>query len=204
MQIVCLDLEGVLVPEIWIAFSERTGIAEFRRTTRDEPDYDKLMRFRLALLRQHGLKLADIQAVIGAMAPMEGAKLFLDDLRQRFQVLILSDTFYEFADPLMAQLGRPTLFCHRLQTDADGFVAAYHLRQPNQKFQAVQALKSLNFKVIAAGDSYNDTAMLGAADAGFFIHPPPGIVAQFPQFPVNHSYAELRAAIDAAAARLAT
>jgi phosphoserine/homoserine phosphotransferase len=204
MQIVCLDLEGVLVPEIWIAFSERTGIAEFRRTTRDEPDYDKLMRFRLALLRQHGLKLADIQAVIGAMAPMEGARLFLDDLRQRFQVLILSDTFYEFADPLMAQLGRPTLFCHRLQTDADGFVAAYHLRQPNQKFQAVQALKSLNFKVIAAGDSYNDTAMLGAADAGFFIHPPPGIVAQFPQFPVNHSYAELRAAIDAAAARLAT
>ena len=202
MQIVCLDLEGVLVPEIWIAFSERTGIAEFRRTTRDEPDYDKLMRFRLALLRQHGLKLADIQAVIGAMAPMEGAKLFLDDLRQRFQVLILSDTFYEFADPLMAQLGRPTLFCHRLQTDADGFVAAYHLRQPNQKFQAVQALKGLNFKVIAAGDSYNDTAMLGAADAGFFIHPPPGIVAQFPQFPVNHSYAELRAAIDAAAARL--
>ena len=202
MQIVCLDLEGVLVPEIWIAFSERTGIAEFRRTTRDEPDYDKLMRFRLALLRQHGLKLADIQAVIGAMAPMEGAKVFLDDLRQRFQVLILSDTFYEFADPLMAQLGRPTLFCHRLQTDADGFVAAYHLRQPNQKFQAVQALKGLNFKVIAAGDSYNDTAMLGAADAGFFIHPPPGIVAQFPQFPVNHSYAELRAAIDAAAARL--
>ena len=143
MQIVCLDLEGVLVPEIWIAFSERTGIAEFRRTTRDEPDYDKLMRFRLALLRQHGLKLADIQAVIGAMAPMEGAKAFLDDLRQRFQVLILSDTFYEFADPLMAQLGRPTLFCHRLQTDADGFVAAYHLRQPNQKFQAVQALKGL-------------------------------------------------------------
>jgi phosphoserine / homoserine phosphotransferase len=203
MQIVCLDLEGVLVPEIWIAFSERTGIAEFRRTTRDEPDYDKLMRFRLGLLRQHGLKLADIQAVIGGMAPMEGAKAFLDDLRSRFQVIILSDTFYEFADPLMAQLGRPTLFCHRLETDTEGFVAAYHLRQPNQKFHAVQALKGLNFKVIAAGDSYNDTGMLGAADAGFFIHPPPGIVAQFPQFPVNHSYAELRAAIDGAAARLA-
>ncbi len=203
MQIVCLDLEGVLVPEIWIAFSERTGIAEFRRTTRDEPDYDKLMRFRLGLLRQHGLKLADIQAVIGGMAPMEGAKAFLDELRSRFQVIILSDTFYEFADPLMAQLGRPTLFCHRLETDAEGFVAAYHLRQPNQKFHAVQALKGLNFKVIAAGDSYNDTGMLGAADAGFFIHPPPGIVAQFPQFPVNHSYAELRAAIDGAAARLA-
>ena len=204
MQIVCLDLEGVLVPEIWIAFSERTGIAEFRRTTRDEPDYDKLMRFRLALLRQHGLKLADIQAVIGSMAPMEGAKAFLDDLRRRFQVVILSDTFYEFADPLMAQLGRPTLFCHRLETDSEGFVAAYHLRQPNQKFHAVQALQSLNFQVIAAGDSYNDTGMLGAADAGFFIHPPAGIVAQFPQFPVNHSYAELRAAIDAAAARLAS
>ncbi|MBL8315168.1 MAG: bifunctional phosphoserine phosphatase/homoserine phosphotransferase ThrH [Rubrivivax sp.] len=203
MQIVCLDLEGVLVPEIWIAFSERTGIAEFRRTTRDEPDYDKLMRFRLALLRQHGLKLADIQAVIGRMAPLEGAKDFLDDLRRRFQVVILSDTFYEFADPLMAQLGRPTLFCHRLQTDPEGFVAAYHLRQPNQKFHAVQALQSLNFQVIAAGDSYNDTGMLGAADAGFFIHPPPGIVAQFPQFPVNHSYAQLRAAIDSAAARLA-
>jgi phosphoserine/homoserine phosphotransferase len=183
MQIVCLDLEGVLVPEIWIAFSERTGIAEFRRTTRDEPDYDKLMRFRLGLLRQHGLKLADIQAVIAGMAPMEGAKAFLDDLRSRYQVIILSDTFYEFADPLMAQLGRPTLFCHRLETDAEGFVAAYHLRQPNQKFHAVQALKGLNFQVIAAGDSYNDTGMLGAADAGFFIHPPPGIVAQFPQFP---------------------
>ena len=203
MQIVCLDLEGVLVPEIWIAFSERTGIAEFRRTTRDEPDYDKLMRFRLALLRQHGLKLADIQAVIGTMSPMAGAKAFLDDLRRRFQVVILSDTFYEFADPLMAQLGRPTLFCHRLQTDPEGFVAAYHLRQPNQKFHAVQALQSLHFQVIAAGDSYNDTGMLGAADAGFFIHPPPGIVAQFPQFPVNHSYAQLRAAIDSAAARLA-
>jgi phosphoserine/homoserine phosphotransferase len=202
MQVVCLDLEGVLVPEIWIAFAERTGIPEFRRTTRDEPDYDRLMRFRLGLLREKGLKLADIQAVIAGMAPMEGAKAFLDDLRSRFQVVILSDTFYEFADPLMQQLGRPTLFCHRLETDAEGFVAAYHLRQPNQKFHAVNALKGLNFQVIAAGDSYNDTGMLGAADAGFFIHPPEGIVAQFPQFPVHHSYAELKASIDAAAARL--
>ena len=202
MQIVCLDLEGVLVPEIWIAFSQRTGIPEFSRTTRDEPDYDKLMRFRLALLRQHGLKLADIQAVIGAMAPMEGAREFLDDLRSRYQVVILSDTFYEFADPLMRQLGRPTLFCHRLEVDADGFVADYKLRQPNQKFHAVQALKSLNYQVIAAGDSYNDTAMLGAADAGFFIHPPPGIAAQFPQFPVNDGYAGLKASIDGAALRL--
>ncbi len=202
MQIVCLDLEGVLIPEIWIAFSQRTGIAEFSRTTRDEPDYDKLMRFRLALLRQHGLKLADIQAVIAGMAPMEGAKAFLDDLRSRYQVIILSDTFYEFADPLMQQLGRPTLMCHRLEVDADGFVAAYHLRQPNQKFHAVNALKSLNFKVIAAGDSYNDTGMLGAADAGFFIHPPAGIVAQFPQFAVHHSYADLKHSIDSAAQQL--
>ncbi len=203
MQIVCLDLEGVLVPEIWIAFSQRTGIAAFSRTTRDEPDYDKLMRFRLALLRQHALKLADIQAVIGGMAPMMGAREFLDGLRAHYQVIILSDTFYEFADPLMRQLGRPTLFCHRLVIDDAGFVADYKLRQPNQKLHAVQALKGLNYQVIAAGDSYNDTGMLGAADAGFFIHPPPGIVAQFPQFAVNHSYAQLRAAIDGAAARLA-
>jgi phosphoserine / homoserine phosphotransferase len=202
MQIVCLDLEGVLVPEIWIAFAQRTGIAAFSRTTRDEPDYDKLMQFRLALLRENGLKLADIQAVIGGMAPMDGAKDFLDELRTRFQVIILSDTFYEFADPLMRQLGRPTLFCHRLETDAEGFVSAYRLRQPNQKFHAVKALKSLNFQVIAAGDSYNDTGMLGAADAGFFIHPPASIVAEFPQFPVNHSYAELKASIDGAAVRL--
>jgi len=202
MQVVCLDLEGVLIPEIWIAFAERTGIAEFRRTTREEPDYDVLMHYRLALLRQHGLKLADIQAVIAGMAPMAGAKDFLDELRSRFQVIILSDTFYEFADPMMVQLGRPTLFCHQLVVDADGFVADYQLRQPNQKAHAVNALKGLNFQVIAAGDSYNDTGMLGAADAGFFIHPPESIVAQFPQYPVNRSYAELKASIDGAAARL--
>ena len=202
MQVVCLDLEGVLIPEIWIAFAQRTGIAEFQRTTRDEPDYDKLMRYRLGLLKQHGLRLADIQAVIGGMAPMDGAKDFLDDLRSRFQVIILSDTFYEFADPMMRQLGRPTLFCHQLVIDAQGFVADYQLRQPNQKAHAVNALKGLNFQVIAAGDSYNDTGMLGAADAGFFIHPPEAIVAQFPQYPVNRSYAELKASIDGAAARL--
>jgi len=202
MQIVCLDLEGVLVPEIWIAFSQRTGIAEFSRTTRDEPDYDKLMRFRLTLLRQHGLKLADIQAVVATMAPMEGAKAFLDELRTRYQVVILSDTFYEFADPLMAQLGRPTPLCHRLVVDEQGFVADYKLRQPDPKRHAVNAFKSLNFQVLAAGDSFNDTGMLSAADAGFFIHPPPSITAQFPQFPVNHSYAELKAALDGAAARL--
>jgi phosphoserine / homoserine phosphotransferase len=202
MQVVCLDLEGVLIPEIWIAFAERTGITEFRRTTRDEPDYDKLMRWRLGLLRQHGLKLKDIQDVIAGMAPMAGAKDFLDELRTRFQVIILSDTFYEFADPMMRQLGRPTLFCHRLEVDGEGYVADYKLRQPDQKRHAVNALKGLNFQVIAAGDSYNDTGMLMAADAGFFIHPPESIVAQFPQFPVNRSYAELKAAIDGAAARL--
>ena len=202
MHIVCLDLEGVLIPEIWIAFSERTGIAQFRRTTRDEPDYDKLMRYRLALLREHHLKLADIQAVINTMSPMAGAKDFLDELRTRFQVVILSDTFYEFADPLMRQLGRPTLMCHRLITDAEGFVVDYKLRQSDPKRHAVNAFKSLNYKVIAAGDSFNDTGMLSAADAGFFIHPPESIVAQFPQFAVHHSYAELKVSIDAAALRL--
>ena len=202
MPFVCLDLEGVLVPEIWIAFAERTGIDAFRRTTRDEPDYDRLMRWRLALLREHGLKLADIQRVIAGMAPLPGALDFLDDLRARYQVAILSDTFYEFADPLMRQLGRPTLLCHRLEIDADGFVAAYRLRQPDQKRQAVAALQGLNFRVIAAGDSFNDTGMLDEADAGFLIHPPPAVVAQFPQFPVFRTFDDLRAAIDGAARRL--
>jgi phosphoserine / homoserine phosphotransferase len=199
MHIVCLDLEGVLVPEIWIAFAQETGIAAFTRTTRDEPDYDKLMRWRIALLAEHGLRLDDIQAVIARMAPLPGAKDFLDTLRSRYQVIILSDTFYEFAAPLMAQLGHPTLFCHRLLVDATGKVTDYRLRQPDQKRHAVNALKALNFRVIAAGDSYNDTGMLGAADAGFFIHPPAGIVAQFPQFPVHGDYAGLLASIDDAA-----
>jgi phosphoserine/homoserine phosphotransferase len=203
VQVVCLDLEGVLVPEIWIEFSKRTGIPELSRTTRDEPDYDKLMRFRIDLLRHHGLKLADIQRVIDGMGPMAGARDFLDALRARFQVVILSDTFYEFADPLMNQLGRPTLFCHRLETDGEGFVTRHVLRMPNPKKAAVEALKALNFRVIAAGDSYNDTAMLGAADAGFFIHPPESIVAQFPQFPVTRSYEALAAHIDEASRRLA-
>jgi phosphoserine / homoserine phosphotransferase len=202
MQVICLDMEGVLVPEIWIEVSRRSGIAELSRTTRDEPDYDKLMRFRIDVLARHGLKLADIQDVIAGMGPMEGAREFLDELRTRFQVFILSDTFYEFAQPLMRQLAWPTLLCHRLEVDAQGFVAAHRLRMPDQKRHAVDALRGLNFQVIAAGDSYNDTGMLGAADAGFFIHPPPGIVAQFPQFPVNSSYAELKASIDGASARL--
>jgi phosphoserine/homoserine phosphotransferase len=200
MQVLCLDMEGVLVPEIWIEFAKRTGIAEFSRTTRDEPDYDKLMRYRLDLLDRHGLRLPDIQQVIDGMGPLAGARDFLDDMRTRFQVIILSDTFYEFADPLMRQLGRPTLFCHRLQVDADGRVRNYKLRQPDQKRAAVNALKSLNYRVIAAGDSYNDTGMLLAADAGFFIHAPPAISDQFPQFPAMSSYAELKSAVEAAAA----
>ncbi len=202
MQMICLDMEGVLVPEIWIEVARRSGIEELSRTTRDEPDYNKLMRYRLDLLRRHRLKLPDIQAAIDGMGPMPGAREFLDDLRSRYQVLILSDTFYEFAQPLMRQLGWPTLLCHRLVIDADGNVSDYRLRMPDQKRHAVEALRSLNFQVIAAGDSYNDTGMLGAAHAGFFIHPPESIVAQFPQFSVTRSYAELTAAIDGAAARL--
>ncbi len=203
MQVVCLDLEGVLVPEIWIEFSKRTGIAELSRTTRDEPDYDKLMRFRIDCLARHNLKLADIQRVIDSMGPMEGARAFLDRLREQYQVFILSDTFYEFASPLMRQLGWPSLLCHRLEIDAQGAVQGWRLRMPDQKRAAVNALKALNFQVFAAGDSYNDTAMLGAADAGFFFHPPAAIVAQFPHFPVTYSYEALGAAIDAAAQRLA-
>ena len=202
MQVVCLDLEGVLVPEIWIEFAKRSGIAEFNRTTRDEPDYDKLMRYRLDLLARHGLKLSDIQRVIDDMGPMDGAREFLDTLRARYQVFILSDTFYEFADPLMRQLGRPTLLCHRLEIDGEGFVRGYKLRQPDQKRAAVNALRGLNYQVMAAGDSYNDTGMLLAAHAGFFIHPPESITKQFPQFPVMRNYPDLRSAFDTAGRRL--
>src|ERR1700712_1380765 len=202
MQVICLDLEGVLVPEIWIEFSKRTNIPELSRTTRDEPDYDKLMKFRLGLLEQHKLKLADIQNVIAGMGPLPGAKAFLDDLRSRYQVLILSDTFYEFAKPLMEQLAWPTLLCHKLEVDEAGFVRRHLLRMPDQKRHAVNALRGLNFQVIAAGDSYNDTGMLSAAHAGFFIHAPDTITRQFPQFPVTHDYAERKAAIDTAAQKL--
>ncbi|MDO9450318.1 MAG: bifunctional phosphoserine phosphatase/homoserine phosphotransferase ThrH, partial [Rugosibacter sp.] len=195
MQLVCLDLEGVLVPEIWIEFSKRTGIAELRRTTRDEPDYDKLMTYRLDLLKTHKLGLPDIQKVIAEMGPMTGAKEFLDELRRDFQVIILSDTFYEFAMPLMAQLGMPTLFCHKLEADATGFLVNYHLRMPNQKKEAVQRFKELRFDVIAAGDSYNDTAMLIEAHAGILFHPPQNVIDKFPQFPVAMNYAALRAEI---------
>jgi len=198
MQIVCLDLEGVLVPEIWIEFAGRTGIAELRRTTRDEPDYDKLMTGRLRVLRQHGLGLPDIQRVIAAMGPMAGARDFLDALRDAYQVIILSDTFYEFARPLMQQLGLPTLFCHSLEADAQGMLVDYRLRLPNQKQEAVKRLKELNFEVVAVGDSYNDTAMLGEAHRGILFHPPENVVREFPQFPVTLSYGEMRREIDRA------
>ncbi|MDR1999971.1 MAG: bifunctional phosphoserine phosphatase/homoserine phosphotransferase ThrH [Zoogloeaceae bacterium] len=202
MQLVCLDLEGVLVPEIWIEFAERTGIPELRRTTRDEPDYDKLMRYRLALLAQHRLGLPDIQKVIAGMGPLAGARQFLDALREDYQVIILSDTYYEFAMPLMRQLGMPALFCHKLEADANGVVVNYHLRMPNQKKESVRRFKELNFKVIAAGDSYNDTAMLGEAHAGILFHAPEKVIREFPQFRVTNTYAELRAAIDDAAQTL--
>jgi phosphoserine/homoserine phosphotransferase len=202
LHIACLDLEGVLVPEIWIEFSKRTGIPELSRTTRDEPDYDKLMRFRIALLDQHQLGLPDIQAVIGGMGPLPGAPEFVAWLRERFQVVILSDTFYEFAMPLMRQLGDPVLFCHRLLADEQGRVRDYKLRMPDQKRQAVKAFKALNFRVIAAGDSYNDTAMLGEADAGILFRPPQNVIDEFPQYPVTRDYDALRAAFTQAAAGL--
>ena len=194
MKIACLDLEGVLIPEIWINVAERTGIDALRRTTRDEPDYDRLMRGRLEILDGHGLGLPDIQRVIATMGPLEGAREFIDWLRERFQVLILSDTFYEFAAPLMVQLGRPTLFCHRLETDASGRITGYRIRLPDQKRRTVRALHELAFEVVAAGDSYNDTAMLGEADSGILFRPPANVIREFPQFPVTHTYEELRAA----------
>jgi phosphoserine/homoserine phosphotransferase len=189
--IVTLDLEGVLVPEIWIAVAERTGIAELRRTTRDEPDYDVLMRARLAILDSHGLKIADISEVIATLAPLDGAKDFLDALRERTQVMILSDTFEQFAKPLMAQLGWPALLCHRLVIDDTGRIVDYRLRQPDQKRHAVEALRGLNYRIIAAGDSYNDTAMLGAADVGFLFHAPANVRAEFPQFTALDDYDRL-------------
>ncbi|MCC6379588.1 MAG: bifunctional phosphoserine phosphatase/homoserine phosphotransferase ThrH [Burkholderiales bacterium] len=201
MRIVCLDLEGVLVPEIWIEFSRRAGIPELSRTTRDEPDYDKLMRGRLAILREQGLGLPAIQRVIAEMGPVEGARAFLDALRADYQAIILSDTFYEFAQPLMRALGLPTLFCHSLVVDAAGMIADYRLRMPDQKRAAVKRLKELNFRVVAAGDSYNDTAMLGEAHAGILFHPPENVAREFPQFPVVRDFAALRAEIDRAFAR---
>jgi len=199
VHVVCLDLEGVLVPEIWIEFSKRTGIKALSRTTRDEPDYDKLMRGRLALLEQHKLGLPDIQAVIAEMRPLAGAPEFLEWLRSHYQLVILSDTFTEFAAPLMRQLGWPTLFCHELEVDRDGVVRNYRLRLRDHKRLSVRAFRGLNFHVIAGGDSYNDVAMLAEAHAGILFHPPRNVVAEFPQFQVTYSYDALRDAIVAAA-----
>jgi len=197
MNLACLDLEGVLVPEIWIRVAESTGLEELRLTTRDIADYDELMRHRLRVLDTHGIRLSQIQEVIADMGPMPGAAGFLDWLRARFQVVILSDTFYEFAMPLMAQLGYPTLLCHRLQVHDDRIVG-YTLRQPDSKRAAVRAFHHLNYRVVATGDSYNDVAMLAEADAGILFRPPPNVVAEFPRFPVVTDYDGLRDAFSRA------
>jgi len=196
--IITLDLEGVLVPEIWIAVAEKTDIPELRRTTRDEPDYDKLMRGRLAILDRHGLKLSDIQAVIASLRPLEGGREFLDELRALSQVLILSDTFEQFAQPLMRQLGWPTLLCHRLVVEnGDGRIANYQIRIPEQKQKAVAALKAMNYRVISAGDSFNDTAMLAEADMGLLFRAPKNVIERFPQFRAVETYADLLGAMKA-------
>ena len=199
MELACLDLEGVLIPEIWIAFAEETGIEALKATTRDIPDYDVLMQQRLRILDEHGLGLNEIQAVIARLKPLDGAVEFVDWLRERFQVIILSDTFYEFSQPLMRQLGFPTLLCHQLEVDEkSGRVLDYKLRQANPKREAVLSLKSLYYRIIAAGDSYNDTTMLAEADAGILFMAPENVVAEFPQFPAVYGYENLKQAfIDA-------
>jgi phosphoserine/homoserine phosphotransferase len=196
-SIVTLDMEGVLTPEIWIAVSQKTGIPELKRTTRDEPDYDKLMGFRLEILDRHGLKLSDIQQVIATLRPLDGCREFLDELRSLVQVVILSDTFEQFASPLLRQLGWPTLLCHRLVVENDK-ITGYKLRVPDQKMKAVAALKLLNYQVISAGDSYNDIAMLMEANTGFLIHAPDNVKRQFPQFKSVENYADLMSLIRAA------
>lgn len=195
-SIVTLDLEGVLTPEVWIAVAERTRIPELRRTTRDEPDYDKLMHYRIDIMERHGVTLSKIQEVIAGLPLLPGALDFFNALRQRTQVIILSDTFEQFAQPFLRQMGWPTLFCHRLIV-LDDRITGYQLRMPDQKRQSVAALQSLNYKVIAAGDSYNDTSMLGQADHGFLVHAPANVVKQFPQFPAVETHADLLARITA-------
>ena len=199
MQVICLDLEGVLIPEVWIAFAEKTGIDELKATTRDVPDYDELMQQRLGLLSRHDLKLGAIQEVIGRLEPLPGAKDFLDRLRQDYQVIILSDTFYEFARPFMAQLAWPTLFCHRLDIAEDGQVMNYLPRQKDPKRQSVRALKQLQYKVFAAGDSYNDTTMLAEADVGFLFRAPQNVIEEFGQYASTDDYDSLRRFFDEAA-----
>ncbi len=202
MIIACLDLEGVLVPEVWINVAERTGIPELRRTTRDEPDYDKLMRARLGILARHELGIREIAKVIAQIDLLEGAQDFLDWLRKRYLVIVLSDTFYGFAGPLIRKLGYPALFCNDLDIDPAGRIRGYRLRMPDQKRESVRAFKALAFQTIAAGDSYNDTTMLAEADAGILFRPPENVVKEFPEFPVTQSYAELQQAFLEAAARL--
>ena len=192
-MITCLDLEGVLLPEIWIKFAEKSGIDELKITTRDIPDYSKLMRTRLQILQTHNLKINDIQDVINTLEPLEGAKEFLSWLKSEFQVIILSDTFYEFSGPLMKQLDYPTLFCHQLVIDDKGSIVDFHLRQKDQKTKAVKALQGLNFKVISAGDSYNDTGMLQQADSGILFCPPESVIKEFPQFPIANNYKDFKA-----------
>ena len=192
MEIACLDLEGVLAPEIWIEFAQITGIDELKATTRDIADYDVLMKQRLRLLDEHGLGLAEIQAVIGNLRPLDGADNFLDWMHERFQVVILSDTFYEFSQPLMRQLAWPILLCHRLVVDEAGKIIGYQLRQKDSKRQCVKAFRGLNFRVIAAGDSYNDTTMLEEADAGILFRAPDNVILEFPQYPAVDSYEVLR------------
>lgn len=192
MELACLDLEGVLIPEIWIEFANKTGIEELKATTRDIPDYDVLMKQRLKILADNNLKLDDIQEVIATLSPLEGAKEFIDWLRERFQVVILSDTFYEFAQPLMRQLGFPTLFCHKLEVNDEGYITDYKLRQVDPKRQSIRAFQLLNYRCIAAGDSYNDTTMLKQAEAGILFKSPQNVIDEFPQFPAVHEYAELK------------
>lgn len=198
MYITCLDLEGVLVPEIWIAFAQARGIPELERTTRDEPDYDKLMRYRLDILAQHGLKLADIQETIATLEPLPGAKEFLGALREKTQVIILSDTFEQFAQPLMKKLGWPTIFCNTLEVAEDGTITGHQMRCPQSKLTTVKALQSAGFTTIAAGDSYNDLGMIGASKAGFLFKSTPAIQAEHPDVPALEEYDELLEAIVAA------
>ena len=198
MDIVCLDLEGVLVPEIWIAFAKESGIDELKLTTRDEPDYDKLMKFRLETLKKHGLGLKEIQKTIEKISPMEGAKEFLDELREMTQVIILSDTFAEFAKPLMKKLGWPTIFCNSLEVAENGEITGYRMRVEKSKYTTVKALQSIGSDTIASGDSYNDMGMIQASKAGFLFKSPKSIQEQFPQVPAYDTYEELLDAIKAA------
>ncbi len=198
MNIVCLDMEGVLVPEIWIAFAEESGIPELRRTTRDEPDYDKLMKWRLGILKEHGLGLKEIQAVIAKIDPLPGAKEFLDELRSITQVVILSDTFEQFAAPLMKKLGWPSIYCNTLEVAENGEITGYKMRCEKSKYTTVKALQSIGFDTIASGDSFNDLAMIQASKAGFLFKSTPQIIADYPQIPAFEEFDELLAAIKAA------